>query len=82
MEACEHDGRTALSVACDLSWSLGPFSRDQGRSRRLLRGLSLYRLAPCRPHQDHLLEFLDGHLGDELSMDVMRALTISLAPPE
>lgn len=55
-----------------------PFSRDQNTYERLIKILSLYRLALGQPRQEELLEYLIK--GDILSDDEINQLFINLSP--
>ena len=55
-----------------------PFSRDQNAYERLIKILSLYRLALGQPRQEELLEYLIN--GDILSDDEINQLFINLSP--
>ena len=58
-----------------------PFSKDQGRLKRILRTLALYRLAFGQPRQAELVEYLlERNFTDEELKQITNNLMIDLSP--
>jgi len=59
-----------------------PYSRDEGRYRRLQRSLALYRMVFGQPRQEDLLEYLISQFGPDQALSIAERWSIRLEPPE
>lgn len=58
-----------------------PYSRDEGRYRRLQRSLALYRMVFGQPRQEDLLEYLMRQFSPDEAERIAKHWKISLEPP-
>ncbi|WP_167320921.1 DEAD/DEAH box helicase [Desulfomicrobium baculatum] len=58
-----------------------PYSRDEGRYRRLQRSLALYRMVFGQPRQEDLLEYLISQFGPDQASHIAERWSIRLEPP-